>query len=115
MLKLNIYGKENGKLVIEKTYSADTYTLMFGTMEDVVRLIDVEKLQNGDINSPDFIGAVAQILVGSMDVVKPIMFEVFDGLTDEELRKTKVSEIVPIFINIFKYSMNEMGLLSKNA
>lgn len=115
MLKLNIYGKENGKLVIEKTYSADTYTLMFGTMEDVIRLIDVEKLQSGDVNSPAFIGAVAQLLVGSMDVVKPIMLDVFDGLTEEEIRNTKVSEIVPIFINIFKYSMNEMGLLSKNA
>lgn len=115
MLKLNIYGKENGKLVIEKTYSSDTYSLMFGTMEDVVHLIDVEKLQSGDINSPEFLGAVAQILVGSMDVVKPIMFEVFDGLTEDEIRNTKVSEIVPIFIDIFKYSMNEMGLLQKNA
>ena len=115
MLKLNVYGKENGKLVIEKTYSADTYTLMFGTMEDVVHLIDVEKLQNGSVDQPEFIGAVAQILVGSMDVVKPILFEVFDGLTEDELRNTKVSEIVPIFINIFKYSMNEMGLLSKNV
>ena len=89
MLTLNIYGKENGKLVIEKTYSANTYTLMFGTMEDVVRLIDVEKLQSGDVNSPDFIGAVAQILVGSMGVVKPILFEVFDGLTEEEIRIAK--------------------------
>ena len=115
MLKLNIYGKENGKLVIEKTYHADAYSLMFGTMEDVVRLIDVEKLQSGNINQPEFIGAVAQIVVGSMDVVKPILCEVFEGLTEEELRNTKVSEIVPIIVNIFKYSMNEMGLLQKNV
>ena len=31
-LKLNIYNKKN----IEKTYSTDTYDLMFGTVEDFI-------------------------------------------------------------------------------
>lgn len=115
MLKLNIYGKENGKITIEKTYTADTYSLMFGTMEDIVKLIDVEKLQNGNVNQTEFVGAVAQIVVGSMDILKPILCDIFEGLTEDEIRKTKVSEIVPIVIDIFKSAMNEMGLLQKNA
>ena len=115
MLKLNIYGKENGKLTIEKTYTADGYSLMFGTMEDIVRLIDVEKLQNGDTSQPEFVGAVAQIVVGSMDIVKPILCEIFEGLTEDELRNTKISEIVPVVIDVFNCAMKEMGLLQKNA
>ena len=44
-MKLNIYKKENGKKVIAKTYEAETYDLMYGTVEDFLNLIDVQNIK----------------------------------------------------------------------
>ena len=38
-LKLNIYEKRK----IVKTYTAETYDLMFGTVEDLLNIIDIDK------------------------------------------------------------------------
>ena len=39
----------------------------------------------------------------------PFLKEIFIGLTDEELRKTKVKELIPLFIEIFKYAFSELS------
>ena len=43
-LKLNIYEKRK----IVKTYTAETYDLMFGTVEDLLDVIDIDNIQAGD-------------------------------------------------------------------
>ena len=51
MLELNIYKTENGVKTIEKTYRAESYELMFGTIEDFLNLINVEgAAAEADIN-----------------------------------------------------------------
>ena len=40
-MKLNIY--ENKKVI--KTYEADTYDLMYGTVTDLVKALDLDKLK----------------------------------------------------------------------
>ena len=44
-----------------------------------------------------------------MDIVKPLLKDIFEGLTDEELRNTKISEIVDALkANIVTYSINQI-------
>lgn len=106
-LKLNIYkGRE-----IEKTYTASEFDIMFGTVEDFVALIDIEKLSKAEKDS-DFIAAVAGLLTGGMGQVKTLLREVFVGVTDEELKRTKVTELVPVLIGIAKYSFDEIMNIS---
>lgn len=101
-LKLNIYkGRE-----IEKTYTAETYDLMFGTLEDIVNLIDLDTLNSKD--SVDFVGAVAKIIVKGFDQFKPLFKDIFPGLTDEELRRVRVADLVPVVVDVVKYSFTEM-------
>ena len=52
-LKLNIYEKRK----IVKTYTAETYDLMFGTVEDLLNIIDIDNIQAGD--KTELIKAVA--------------------------------------------------------
>ncbi len=78
-LKLNIYDKKE----ITKTYTAETYDLMFGTVEDLLDVIDIDNIQAG--NKAELLKAIAKVLASSMNIVKPLLKEVFDGLTDEEL------------------------------
>ena len=44
-MKLNIYGKVDGKKEVVKTYEAETYDLMYGTVEDFLQLLDVQNVQ----------------------------------------------------------------------
>lgn len=106
-LLLNIYSAETK--VIVKQYTAETVDIMFGTIEDLIDIIDVEKL--GDNLE------WAKVIALSMKKLKPLLKEVFVGVTDEELKNTKIKELVPLFINIFKFmtsEINGMGGNSKN-
>ena len=101
-LKLNIYEKRK----VIKTYTAETYDLMFGTVEDLLNVIDIDNIQAD--NRTELLKAVAKVLAHSMDIVKPLLKDVFEGLTDEELRNTKISEIVDALSNIVTYSINQI-------
>lgn len=106
-LILNIYDPESK--MIAKQYTAETVDIMFGTMEDVIDIIDVEKL---DENME-----WAKVIFVAMKKLKPLLKEVFTGVTDEELKNTKIKELVPLFVNIFKYMIGEikgLGDGSKN-
>ena len=101
-LKLNIYEKRK----IIKTYTAETYDLMLGTVEDLLDVMDIDNIQAD--NRTELLKAVAKVLAHSMDIVKPLLKDVFEGLTDEELRNTKISEIVDALSNIVTYSINQI-------
>lgn len=96
-LKLNIY---NGK-AIEKTYRAETFDIMFGTVEDLLNIIDLEKLNSET--------EIAKIVIKAIPILKPLLKEVFEGLTNDELRRTKVKELIPLFINIFVFALKELN------
>ncbi len=101
-LKLNIY--ENKTIV--KTYIAESYDLLFGTVEDLLNIIDIDNIKS--LGNTELIKAIAKVLSNSLDIVKPLLKDVFEGLTDEELRKTKLNEIIKVIANIITYSINEI-------
>lgn len=102
-LKLNIYNKRE----IVKTYTAETYDLMFGTVEDLIALIDFENLNLNDDSS--LVNLAMKIVAGGMDIIKPLLKDIFDGLTDDELKHTKVSDLAVILVNVVKFTLEQMG------
>lgn len=102
-LKLNIYEKKS----IKKTYTAETYDLMFGTVEDLLELINIDNLQSG--SDVEIIKLVGNVVVKGMNIIKPLLKDIFEGLTDDELKHTKVNEIAKVLINVVKSSINEMS------
>lgn len=117
-MKLNIYKfengryvKENGKKVIEKTVTAESYDLMFGTVDDVMAMLDFENIKQVSVESGDaksdmaFVTAIAEVVTKSRDQVNLILLDIFEDLTAEELRHTKVSEIVQVLIEAVKASI----------
>lgn len=102
-MKLNIY--ENKKIV--KTYEAATYDLMFGTVEDILKLINVDSMKTG--SDTEIVKMVGSMLIGGLGDVKFLLLDVFDGLTEDELRNTKVSEIATVLIEVVKFSITEMS------
>ncbi|MDE5763745.1 MAG: hypothetical protein K2I00_02120 [Ruminococcus sp.] len=102
-LKLSIYNRKQ----IEKTYTAETYDLMFGTVEDLIEVINLDKLQTG--SDAELVRLAGDVVVHSLDIIKPLLKDIFEGLTDEELKHTKVKEIASVLVNVVKFSIEEVG------
>ena len=102
-LKLNIYDGKS----IEKTYVAEEIDIMFGTVEDLLDAIDFDNLNDEK--------EVVKVVIKTLNNLKPFLKQIFDGLTDDEIKRTKVKELVPLFVDIVKYTMDELkALMSKN-
>lgn len=48
------------------------------------------------------------MVIRILPLVKPLLKDIFEELTDEELRRTKVRDLIPLFSEIFKYSFDEL-------
>lgn len=108
-MKLNIY--ENKQIV--KTYTADTYDLMFGTLEDVAEAVHLDDMKTG--SDTEILSMTMNFVVNSMDTVKDLIKDIFEGITDEELRKTKVSELATVLFDVITYTLSQMGKLKKKS
>ena len=109
-MKLNVYEKKK----IVKTYEAESYDLMFGTVEDVMTMFNVDELTTGD--NVEIIKMVGNALPKCINTVKPLLKDIFEGLTDEELKNVKMREIVIVIVDVVKYAFAQMsiGIDSKN-
>lgn len=102
-MKLNIY--ENKEVV--KTYEAETYDLMFGTVEDILRLVKIDDMKTG--SDVEIIKMVGSMLIGGLDDVKFLLFDIFDGLTEDELRNTKTTEVAKVIVDVVKYAIIDLN------
>lgn len=96
-LKLNIYD-EAGKEVV-KTVSSSTFDLMFGT---IVKLMDLLKIENIENNLE-----ILKVVYGAWNEIKEILSTVFPGVSEDEWKHVKVKELIPIIIEIGKFSISE--------
>lgn len=103
-MKLSIYKKGQ----VEKTYTAETYDLMFGTVEDVADAVDLDSLKTG--SDVEIIKMIGNLVLNSMDTVKNLLKDIFDGVTDEELKRAKVKEIASVLLEVVKFTIAQISL-----
>jgi len=104
-LVLNIYDPETK--VIVKQYTVESIDILYGTFEDIIEAIDENKLDDNM--------ELAKVILVSLKKIKPLLKQVFVGLTDEELKNAKVKELIPLFINIIKGMMSEFKSLGDGS
>lgn len=107
-MKLNIYDKKK----VVKTYEMDSYDLMWGTVEDIADAIKLDELKSG--SNEEIIKLAFNLVVTAKDTVNDLMKDIFDNLTDEELRCVKVSEMVNVLVDVVKFTVKELGKMPKN-
>ena len=98
-MKLNIYKNQNE---IEKTYEIDHYDIMYGTIEDALAIFD----EIDDLNDNMQIFKVIQ---KNRVKLNDLLKDIFPDLTDDELRRIKVKELVPVFMGLFTYIQQSFG------
>ena len=101
-MKLTIY--ENKAPV--KVYTAETYDLMFGTVEDIADAMNLDGLQTG--SDVEIIGMAVNLIKTNMSTVKNLLKDIFDGLTDEELKKTKIKDIAKVLVDVVKFTITQL-------
>ena len=107
-MKLNIYEKKQ----VVKTYEADTYNLLWGTIEDVADAINLDSLKTG--SNEEILKMAGNLIIKSRSTVNELLKDVFDGLTDEELRGARISDMAVVFVEIVRYTMAQLGKGTKS-
>lgn len=102
-LKLNVYNKK----VIEKTYTTNDYEVMYGTVEDLLDLLDLEALTN-TADQDSLITALSRLLKSRQDVINPLLMDIFEGLTAEELRRVMAREVLEVIVGLAGFSLEQL-------
>lgn len=102
-MKLNIYKNQKE---IEKTYEVDSYDLMYGTVEDILQVLDEVNDKMSDVE-------LFNVISKNRTKLNDLLLDIFPSMTAEELRNIKLKELVPFFLDLFTYVKNSFGQ-SKN-
>ena len=103
-MKINVYEKRK----IVKTYEVDAYDLPFGILEDVADTMDIDSLKTG--SDVEIITLVGKMIIKNKNIIKELLKDIFDGITDEELRKTTVTEMARVIVDIVTYTIGQLNL-----
>jgi hypothetical protein len=103
-MKLNIYKDQKN---IEKTYEVDEYDIMYGTVEDIFDVLDGMEDMKTD-------GEILKLIQANRKKLNGLLLDIFDGLTEDELRHIKIKELVPLFLDLFEYVKSSFGKSEKN-
>lgn len=102
-MKLNIYDKKK----IIKTYEVEAYDVKFGTLEDVTKAIDLDSLKTG--SNVEIIKMAGKLILTNIETFKVLFKDIFDGITDEELKKASLKEMATVIVDIVKYTISELN------
>lgn len=109
MLRLPIY--EGSK--IKKEYTAEDYTVKFGTAEDIINLLDGEKITQG--TDKEMVAALAKSIPKATDTIKFLIKDIFPGITDEEIRDCSVVDVAVVLVGVFKTTVFKIMVESGNS
>ena len=96
-LMLKIY---DGKKVV-KTYKVETIDFSFGVVEDILDILDFEHMTTK--------AEIGTMVVKASKQLKPFLKDIFDGVTDEEIRNTRIQNLIEIFRGLYQYAATELG------
>lgn len=111
-LKLVTYKKENGKKIVDKTFCESEYTLSFGTIENFIKVIDIETLTKCK-NDDDLLMWCGKAVLQGFDQIAPLILDIFEGLTVEQLKTAATKNIAKVIIGVMKYTFSEIMSLGK--
>lgn len=102
-ITLKIY---EGKKVV-KEYTADSIDFSFGIVEDILDALNLEEMTNKT--------EIGAMIIKCSKQLKPFLKEIFPGLTDDEVRKTRIQNLIEVFRGLYVYATQELGAATAGA
>lgn len=107
-LKINIY--EKGQVV--KTHRTNDYEVELGICEDLVQILHLEKFTEETLKDIS-VSEVVNTIIYNFDKFIELLHEIFPELTEEERRHIRLTELKDLFVNLAKYTINNLFNLSR--
>lgn len=102
-LVLKIYDADGKNIV--KTYMSSTYDLMFGTIKRLMELLKIEDM-NDQLE-------MLKVIYGAWEEIKTVLAGVFPDVQPDEWEHVKVKELLPLILDIAKFSVQEIFSIPK--
>lgn len=96
-LILNVYDKTGA---VKKTATANTVDLEFGSIRAIMELLNVDSIDDTD--------ALLRTVYGAWDNLIGILDRCFPDMEYDDWEHVRLKELMPILINILKYSFTEI-------
>lgn len=97
-IELKIY---NGNEV-EKVYTAETIDFSFGIIEDILDALDLDNMKTGSKTE------LGTMIIKCSKQLKPFLKDLFPGVTDEEIRRTHMQNLIEVFKGLYEYATKEL-------
>lgn len=108
-LKLNIYNKKR----IVKTHVTNDVFLELGVCADVLKIIDIDKFSNMK-SQTELVKEVMKIVIKCFSSFEEILLNLFDDLTADELRHTRVDEVAMLAVQIVGFTIDKLNGIPGN-
>ena len=92
-----------------KVYKSNTFDISFGVVDDTIKALSPETVDFNDKL------ALGKAILGAWKQVEPILLELFEGVTHEELRDVKMSNIVEIAQGVYSHLTDELSGLGDDS
>lgn len=92
-LKLNVYD-ENDNII--QTCEAQTVELKFGTIRGLMKLLNVDDI--------DDTGELLTVVYGAWDELTKILNQCFPEMEEDDWDNVKLNELIPVLLKILKTS-----------
>lgn len=96
-LKLNVYDDENN---VVKTATAELIELKFGSIRRLMKLLNVDNINDTS--------ELLKVLYGAWEQITKVLNSCFPDMTEDDWDNVKVSELIPVLMAILKYSFTQM-------
>ena len=95
-MKINTYKTQKE---VEKTFEVDEYDIMYGTIQDILEVLDE------GIPSLDDEEGLFKLIASNRGKLEALILDIFEpaGMVEADLRKIKLKELIPLFIALFNY------------
>lgn len=104
-LVLKIY---DGKKVV-KEYKAETIDFSFGVVEDILDALNFEDMKTGSNTE------LAAMVVKCSKQLKPFLMDIFEGVTADEIRHTRIQNLIEVFRGLYRFATAELTAAAGNT
>lgn len=104
-IKLNIYNKNK----VVKTYKTSDLFVEVGLVEDIFKLVDIDKLLDKSTSEEDLGKMVLKLVIKGWGSFKAVILELFEGLTEEEFKHTRLNEVASVILAIVMGALTSLN------
>lgn len=105
-LTLNVFD-ESGK-GIEKTYTCHDFRILTGVCEDLLDIINLDDLLDKGVSTEELGQVIMKIVLRGYPKFRTILMQTFDGLTEEEYKRTDITEVGKVIVSIVLYTLTNL-------